>query len=148
MGDRCSVRIFCATEDKQKILKIFNDDYPPDDEDEVGGGWWMHFYECNYGREAELREAAATGLIFHGDSGAGMDYGPLVFAAQSGLLFEAEANQEGFPMTEVTRDGPEPGGIATAMRYYQAVDNAKAHILTSKATDRRTIRNAMHARRH
>lgn len=111
MGDRTWVTIKFKKTDLEKfnealIGKTWGDNMP----------WWDDFYdegstvftqvhEANYGWYDVFQDLASEGLTFLANNGAGDEYGHGTQVCFKGNLIDLNANNENYPVIEVSPDG-------------------------------------------
>jgi hypothetical protein len=136
MGDRCFYSATVRKADLEKFTKIIHglDSLPQDAKtweevwDESSGHHQkaveLSCYEMNYAGYDENQVAAEAGCVFFGHNGAGCEYGDGAFVGIGGKFYEVAADQNGWPIAGVTREGPSEGDLDAIQKYHEAEDEA------------------------
>lgn len=80
MSDGTWLEVKVVADDREKLIEHIGTE--PDTEETFENGYFCHWEQSNYGSHDELRDAADEGVRFHGASGPGDDYSPIVFASR------------------------------------------------------------------
>jgi hypothetical protein len=141
MGDRCWLQVTVRKRDEQKFLEAVDEDprYLEREEDEWGNPR-LTCDEANYGWYDELDVAAAAGCVFHGDHGAGGEYGPATFASDgSGGCHNVDADRESMPVVVVGEQGPDKNHLQLIADYWQTYRGAERLMENTGATALREV---------
>ena len=126
MSDRSYVEFHFREEDREKLIEAMG--LGEGEYENSAPGLWTDC-EVNYGGEEALRDAAEAGFTFHGYSGAGVAYGPMVFAAHAGEYQWCDANMDGEPVVACDSAGEFcPDGLKRLRRYVALLAKVKQHI--------------------
>jgi len=92
-----------------------------DEEDSDEENMDVIVYDANYGWYDEIASLADAGLIFTVSHGAGSDYGPCNYACYKGKLVGCNADSEGTPVVQVTKEGVDKQSLDNCMKYYEVL---------------------------
>ena len=122
MADVCYSELTCFEQDKGKF-----EDLGFRLHERLGNGCvQMYDDQADHGHCQELQGLAGEGVVFHGHSGAGADYPPVVFASDGSAYATCETIvSDGLPALEMAEDG-ELQGQETAERYWRVLRSARA----------------------
>ncbi len=126
MGDRCNIMITLRREDMARFATHI--DAAPDDKwwddlhDEPGNGCvTVELYDVNYGMCDARASAAKAGIPFHGNHGAGDEYGPHGFVAWQGTQHEAALDHRGDLIITVDEDLKPSDDLKNLRDYVKAL---------------------------
>jgi hypothetical protein len=124
MADVCSSQVTCREQDQKEFTWM---GYRL--RQRLGNGCVQLIDDqADHGHNQELQKIAGQGVAFHGHSGAGNDYPPVVFASDGTEYATCDTIIcDGLPAREVQEDGT-VRGRESAEKYWRVLKSARARL--------------------
>ena len=124
MADVCSSQVTCREKDERefawlgyRVVERFSN-----------GCVRMYDDRADHGHSNDLQKVAGNGVVFHGHSGAGADYPPVVFASDGTEYATCDTIIcDGLPALELQDDGT-VRSRETAEKYWRVLKSALAKL--------------------
>ena len=130
MSDTCYLGMSFRKEDLPKFETVLQrrmyDGKFWDEEDSDEKEMNVTIYEANYGWYDEINDMAAEGLTFRAFHESGSAYGPCNYACYKGDLEECNADFDGTPIINVTKEGADPVSLAHSKKYFAILEKIES----------------------